>query len=71
MERKLRVTPEDSFPEELDELPDPALQVLDSQVQRQMDHEIITEGEASPETEFRHEELDQEFEIREAVDQLI
>ncbi len=70
MERKLRLTPDDSFPEELDELPDPVLQVLDSQIQRQLDREIISDGELSPETEFRHEELDQEFEIREAVDRL-
>lgn len=70
MESKLRLTPDEPFPEELDELHDSELQVLDSQIQRQLDREIITDGEAAPETEFRHQELDEEFDIREAVDQL-
>lgn len=70
MERKLRITPDEPFPEELDELPDPVLQVLDSQIQRQLDREVVVDGEPAPETEFRHQELDQEFDIRDAVDQL-
>ena len=70
MERKLRLTPDEPFPDQLDELSDPSLQVLDSQIQRQLDREIITEGEVAPETESRHQELDEEFDIREAVDQL-
>jgi hypothetical protein len=43
---------------------DHELQVLDSQVQRQLDHEVVVEGEVNPETEFRHYELDEEFSDR-------
>ena len=65
MSTNLRITPTDPFPEDLEALKDEKLQVLDSQVQRQLDHEIVTEGESHPETEFRHDELDAEFEHRE------
>lgn len=61
MTDKLRLTPEDEFPEDLEVMTDNDLQVLDSQVQRQLDHEIVTDGESNPETEFRHYELDDEF----------
>ncbi|KUM39429.1 MAG: hypothetical protein ABWY04_16325 [Arthrobacter sp.] len=61
MTEKLRLTPEESFPEDLTEVGDLQLQVLDSQVQRQLDHEVIAEGEPNRETEFRHYELDEEF----------
>lgn len=64
MTKGLRITPTDSFPEDLETLKNEKLQVLDSQVNRQLDHEIITAGEPHPETEFRHEELDMEFEQR-------
>ena len=40
------------------------LQVLDSQVQRQLDHEYVADGEPNPETEFRHYDLDEEFSER-------
>lgn len=61
MTDKLRLTPEDGFPENLEVMTDNDLQVLDSQVQRQLDHEIVADGESDPETEFRHYELDDEF----------
>lgn len=64
MSANLRIAPTDPFPEDLEELKDEKLQVLDSQVQRQLDHEIVTEGESHPETDFRHHELDVEFEQR-------
>lgn len=60
----LHLTPEESFPEDLENISDQDLQVLDSQVQRQLDHEIVAEGEPNPETEFRRYELDEEFENR-------
>lgn len=60
-----RLTPEDDFPVELEDLKDGKLQILDSQIQRQLDHEVVTEGESNPETDFRHHELDLEFENRE------
>ena len=64
MSAHLRIAPVDPFPEDLEDLKDENLQVLDSQVQRQLDHEIVTMGESHPETEFRHHELDAEFEHR-------
>ncbi len=64
MSEKLHLTPEDDFPEDLSVLPDQQLQVLDSQVQRQLDYEYVADGEPNPETEFRHEDLDEEFEAR-------
>lgn len=64
MGKKLRLTPEDEFPEDLENIQDKKLQVLDSEVQRQLDHEVIADGEINPETEFRHYELDDEFRDR-------
>lgn len=64
MSDKLHLTPEDQFPEDLEIVPDHELQVLDSQVQRQLDHEVVVDGEPNPETEFRHYELDEEFNDR-------
>lgn len=58
------LTPEEPFPEHLEQVSDQELQVLDSQVQRQLDHEIVAEGEPNPETEFRRYELNEEFESR-------
>ena len=64
MTDKLRLTPEDPFPRDLAEVPNKDIQVLDSQVQRQLDHEIVVDGEADRATEFRHYELDEEFDVR-------
>jgi hypothetical protein len=64
MIEKLHLTPEDAFPEDLAKVLDHELQVLDSQVQRQLDHEVVVDGEPDPETEFRHYELDEEFNDR-------
>ncbi|MET3810052.1 hypothetical protein [Arthrobacter sp. UYEF3] len=64
MTEKLHLAPHDDFPEDLDKVEDQDLQVLDSQVQRQLDYEIVAEGEPNPETEFRHYELDEEFDVR-------
>lgn len=64
MTDKLRLTPEDEFPEDLAEIPNKKIQVLDSQVQRQLDHEMVVDGEPDRETEFRHYELDEEFDER-------
>jgi hypothetical protein len=35
---------DDAFPEDLEKVPDHELQVLDSQVQRQLDHEVVTKS---------------------------
>ncbi|MET4097637.1 hypothetical protein [Arthrobacter sp. UYCu712] len=64
MGKKLRLTPEDDFPEDLGKVKDQKLQILDSEVQRQLDHEVIADGEPNRETEFRHYELDEEFNAR-------
>ncbi len=64
MSDKLHLTPDDAFPEDLSNVSDKELQVLDSQVQRQMDYESVAEGEPNPETEFRHYDLDAEFDER-------
>ncbi|MBT2550550.1 hypothetical protein [Arthrobacter sp. ISL-65] len=70
MKDKLHLTPADPFPEELTAIPNEKLQVLDSQVQRQLDREIVLDGETDPETEFRHYELDDEFESRETTSEV-
>lgn len=64
MSDKLHLTPDEGFPEDLTAVEDQQLQVLDSQIQRQLDFEVIAEGEPNPETEFRHYELDEEFQTR-------
>lgn len=64
MSDNLHLTPDEAFPEDLAAVDDQQLQVLDSQIQRQLDHEVIAEGEPNPETEFRHYELDEEFQTR-------
>lgn len=60
----LHLTPEEPFPEHLEKVPDQELQVLDSQIHRQLDHEIVADGEPNPETEFRSYEMDEEFKSR-------
>lgn len=69
MSRKLRLTPDDEFPDNLKELPDSELQILDSQIRRQLDVEYVANGEPDPETEFRRWDLDDEFQQREAAEQ--
>ena len=64
MTEKLHLTPEDEFPADLTKVENKDLQVLDSQIQRQLDHEYVADGEPNPETEFRHYDLDEEFSDR-------
>lgn len=66
MSDNLHRTPAESFPDHLRDMPDEDLQVIDSQIQRQMDREIVREGEVDRETEFRHYQLDEEFSDRDA-----
>ena len=66
MSDNLHLTPADKFPADLSDIPDEELQVLDSKVQRQLDRETVDDGEADPETEFRHYELDEEFDDRDS-----
>lgn len=62
-----RLSPTDSFPEDLSSLEDVELQVLHSRVQRQVDYEYGHEFELNPETEFRAADVAEEFERREAL----
>lgn len=64
MTERLHLTPAEHFPQNLAKVGDMQLQVLDSQIQRQLDLEVVNEGEMNPETEFRQEELDEEFKSR-------
>ena len=64
MTEKLHLKPEDEFPTDLTKVENKDLQILDSQVQRQLDHEYVADGEPNPETEFRHYDLDEEFSER-------
>lgn len=61
-----RLTPSQPFPEDLTSLDLPAVEVLNSKVERELDHEHVTDGETHPETDFRHEELDEELDRRDA-----
>lgn len=60
-----RLSPAEAFPEDLSCLADIDLQVLHSRVQRQLDHEYVHDFEPHPETQFRGEEIAEEFERRE------
>ncbi|RJT78083.1 hypothetical protein D6T63_14165 [Arthrobacter cheniae] len=61
-----RLTPAEQFPADLLVLDDTEIQVLHSRIQRQLDHEYACALEADPETEFRHAELIEEFDRRDA-----
>ena len=61
-----RLSPADPFPEDLTELGLPEVEVLNSKVHRALAHEYIQDGEPSPETEFRQEELAEELDRRDA-----
>lgn len=63
-----RLSPTDSFPEDLAVLDDLHLQVLHSRVQRQLDHEYAHESDAHPETACRHAELLEELDRRDDPD---
>lgn len=59
-----RLTPSEDFPEDLTALDLPEAEVLNSRVHRELDHEYAVDGEAAPETEFRHEELTEDLDRR-------
>jgi hypothetical protein len=63
-----RLTPSESFPEDLASLELPEVEVLNSKIQRELSHEYVHDGEPDPETEFRHEEVVEELDRRDAVD---
>jgi hypothetical protein len=63
-----RLTPSEPFPEDLGSLELPEVEVLNSKIHRELSHEYIHDGEPDPETEFRHEEVTEELDRREAVE---
>lgn len=60
-----RLTPSNPFPDNLSDLRHADLQVLDSQLRRQLDHEYVHELDAHPETLFRMADLQEELGLRE------
>lgn len=64
LERVLRLGPDDSFPEELLDLPVEHLQILHSRICRQLDHEHLSLDGAHPITLDRLAELRIEFTSR-------
>ena len=64
MSDKTRLPPEESFPDDLHGLADGEVEKLNSRVHRQLDAEYLADGEPSPETEFRMEELETELDDR-------
>ncbi|WP_182977114.1 hypothetical protein [Arthrobacter cheniae] len=63
-----RLTPSEPFPEHLVPLDVPEVEVLNSKLERELTHEYVRDGEPDPETEFRHEEVTEELDRRDAVE---
>lgn len=62
-----RLSPSESFPDDLSSLGLVQVEVLNSKIQRELSHEYVQDGAAHPETEFRSEELGQELDRRDAT----
>ncbi|MFJ6003076.1 hypothetical protein [Arthrobacter sp. NPDC092385] len=61
-----RISPEEPFPADLGRLRDQDVEVLNSKVHREIDHEFTTTGEIDAETAFRKDELADELDDRDA-----
>jgi hypothetical protein len=59
-----RITPDEPFPEDLGALEQPEVEVLNSKLHRELDHEYVSEGGPSPETESRLEDVSEELDFR-------
>lgn len=64
---KSRIKPEDSFPENLNQLEDDQVEILNSKVHRQLEVEYVEEGLPHPETENRQEEINEELDDRDLL----
>lgn len=64
-----RLTPAEPFPEDLTSLDFPEVEVLNSKIQRELAHEYAHDGGPDPETEFRHDEVVEELDRRDAADE--
>jgi hypothetical protein len=65
---RIRLRPEETFPDNLVSLDDQDLHVLHSRIVMQFDAECLKNGRPHLETESRLEELVREFERRESMD---
>jgi hypothetical protein len=61
-----RITPDDTFPADLGRLRNEDVEVLNSKVHREIDHEFATDGEVHPETDARKEEISEELDERDS-----
>ncbi|MEG9248370.1 hypothetical protein V6S67_09745 [Arthrobacter sp. Soc17.1.1.1] len=62
-----RITPSEPFPEDLNVLMDSEVEVLNSKLHRELDHEYVHEDGSSPETESRLEQVTEELDFRDLV----
>lgn len=67
---KSRIKPEDSFPENLNQLEDDQVEILNSKVHRQLEVEYVEEGLPHPETENRQEEINEELDDRDLLSEV-
>lgn len=67
---KSRISPEENFPEDLDRETDDGVEILNSRVHREIEHEYATDGEVDPETDFRQDELREELDERDVAPSL-
>jgi hypothetical protein len=61
---RTRISPEEEFPENLEDLQDEDVEILNSKVHRQLDKEYVDEGGPDPETDARKDELNAELDDR-------
>jgi hypothetical protein len=62
-----RMTPSEPFPEDLNVLVDSEVEVLNSKLHRELDHEYVHEDGPFPETESRLEQVTEELDFRDLV----
>ncbi|MHA7241006.1 hypothetical protein [Arthrobacter sp. TMS1-12-1] len=64
MAMKSRISPDEPFPDDLGRLKDQDVEVLNSRVHREIDHEFVTDGEVDAETAARKDEIAGELDDR-------
>lgn len=64
-----RITPSESFPEDLRPLPESEVEVLNSKLHRELNYEYVHDGEPSSETESRLEDVTEELDRRDNADE--
>lgn len=63
---KSRIAPDEPFPPDLRRLRTDDVEILNSKVHREMEHEVATAGEVDAETSHRKEELREELDERDS-----